>query len=304
MMWRIISIAILAILSIGKASAQAFLPDENALLWEISGRNLPQPSYLYGTIHLIPEKDFWLSEATSEAFAKAEKVVFEINLEQMDDLSNMSGLLAVLSGAIMRDGSTLRQLLSPEDYALVKTRLSKLGLPMFMMERVKPMLLSTLLEQSAAPGAQAGMEGMKSYELEFLRMAQEQKKPVDGLETATYQLKVLMELFDSVPYKTQAEMLVQSLKASEQDQDNSMARLIELYKAQDLVGLHDIMQSETQGMSLAKIIDQRNANWIPIMERMMGEQRTFFAVGAGHLPGEKGVIALLRQKGYTLRPLR
>ncbi len=303
-MWRILSIAILAILSISSVSAQVPLPDENALLWEISGPKLSQPSYLYGTIHLIPEKDFWLSDAARHAFAQAGKAVFEINLQQMDDLSNMSGLLAVLSGAIMRDGSTLRQLLSPEDYALVKSRLSKLGLPMFLMERVKPMLLSTLLEQSVAPDAQTVMEGMKSYELEFLRMAQEQEKPVDGLETATYQLKVLMEFFDSVPYKTQAEMLAQSLKASEQDQADAAARLIELYKAQDLAGLHDVMQSETQGMSLAKIIDQRNANWIPIMERMMSEQRTFFAVGAGHLPGETGVIALLRQKGYTLRPIR
>jgi uncharacterized protein len=267
---------------------------ENSLLWEISGKGLEQPSYLFGTIHLIGKEDFILTDSTVAAFDRCAKVAFEIDLEEM---TNITAMLPLLMKAFMRNGTTLRDLLSKEDYELVKKQFSDMGLPIFLLERVKPMFLSAMVGQQ---GGGAATDEMKSYEMELLEMARKAEKPVAGLETAAYQ----MSMFDSIPYKAQAEMLVQSLKTESTD-NPGMDQLVELYKKQDLYGLQEILEGESgMGEYTGLLLDTRNANWIPVMAEMMLSQPVFFAVGAGHLPGVRGVIALLRAEGYLLRPVR
>lgn len=268
---------------------------ENSLLWEISGNGLGQPSYLFGTIHIIAAEDFLLTDSTQAAFHRCKEIAFEIDMDEMD---NIAALLPLLMKAFMRNGTTLRDLLSTEDYNLVKSRFSEMGLPVFMLERVKPMFLSSMLTGQGEDSS--GMSNTKSYEMELLQMARDADKPVHGLETAAYQ----MSMFDSIPYKAQAEMLVQTLKAAPSENDE-MDQLVAMYKAQDLVGLQQMMESESGiGEYQHLLLDQRNANWIPVMSRMMKDEPVFFAVGAGHLAGEKGVIALLRRQGYQLRAIR
>lgn len=268
---------------------------ENSLLWEISGNGLTQPSYLFGTIHIIAAEDFLLSDSTLAAFNRCKEVAFEINMDEMD---NLGAMLPLLMKAFMRNGTTLRDLLSTEDYNLVKSRFSEMGLPVFMLERVKPMFLSSMV---SGPGSDtSALSDTKSYEIELLQLARDADKPVHGLETAAYQ----MSMFDSIPYKAQAEMLVQTLKAGPSENDE-MDQLVALYKAQDLVELQKMMESESGiGEYQHLLLDQRNINWIPVMSRMMKEEPVFFAVGAGHLGGEKGVIALLRRQGYQMRAIR
>lgn len=269
---------------------------ENSLLWEISGNGLTQPSYLFGTIHIIAAEDFLLTDSTLAAFSRCKEVAFEIDMDEMD---NIGALLPLLMKAFMRNGTTLRDLLSTEDYNLVKARFSEIGLPIFMLERVKPMFLSSMLT-GQGDDSSSGMSNSKSYEMELLQLARDADKPVHGLETAAYQ----MSMFDSIPYKAQAEMLVQTLKAAPSENDE-MAQMVALYKAQDLVGLQEMMEGESGvGEYQHLLLDQRNANWIPVMSRMMKDKAVFFAVGAGHLGGEKGVIALLRRQGYQMRAIR
>ena len=134
-----------------------------------------------------------------------------------------------------------------------------------------------------------------------MQMAKEQEKAIDGLETAEFQ----MSMFDSIPYKVQADMLVQSLKSSESG-DDQFGRMVQLYKDQDLEGMQSMMKSEEEGIGHYEdlLLIQRNKNWIPVMGAMMTTGPTFFAVGAGHLGGEQGVVALLRLEGYTVKPIK
>ncbi|MBX2929895.1 MAG: TraB/GumN family protein [Saprospiraceae bacterium] len=267
---------------------------ENSLLWEISGKGMEQPSYLFGTIHLIGKEDFILTDSTVTAFDRCAKVAFEIDLEEMTDIAAM---LPLLMKAFMRNGTTLRDLLSKEDYELVNKHFADMGLPIFLLERVKPMFLSAMMGQQ---GGGEAMGEMKSYEIELLDMARNAGKPVAGLETAAYQ----MSIFDSIPYKAQADMLVQSLK-SESSDSPEIDQLVERYKKQDLYGLQEMLEGESgMGEYTSLLLDTRNANWIPVMAEMMISQPVFFAVGAGHLAGARGVIALLRAEGYSLRPVR
>ncbi len=272
--------------------------EENALLWEITGNKLEKTSYLYGTIHMIGKDDFILTDHTKDAFVKSEQVTFEIDMNQMNDFSI---LFSMLGQVMMKDNISLDQLLSEEDYKLVKDHFEKMGLPMFLFNKVKPMFLSTMASGDFSGADDFSSGDIVSYEMEFMDMAKEQEKEMAGLETIEYQMSV----FDSIPYKDQAEMLVESIR-SEQVGDNQFDEMVKLYKNQDLIGMQNMFEQDADGIGKYEdvFLNNRNRNWIPVMEKMMKQKPTFFAVGAGHLGGNIGVIALLREAGYILKPIR
>jgi len=89
------------------------------------------------------------------------------------------------------------------------------------------------------------------------------------------------------------------------EQKGEFERMVANYKAQNLTALQDeIEQSpDMKGQEEALLIN-RNKNWIPRMEGAMQGNSILFAVGAGHLGGDFGVIKLLRDKGYKLTPIK
>lgn len=275
---------------------------ENALLWEISGKKLAEPSYLYGTIHLIPRADYTFSDQAKKAFKKAKRAAFEIDLEETMDIT---GLMPMMMKMYMNNDTTLRDLLTQAEYTEVKAHFDKIGLPLGFLERIKPMFLSMLASEDVAASMGKGKNeesSTTSYEFELLAMAQEQKKDVAGLETAAYQ----MSMFDSIPYKVQAKMLVDAINSEDPKGNDEFDRMVQMYKNQDIQGMQAMMGDSEDGLGQYEdlLLAGRNRNWIPVMEGMMRENVTFFAVGAGHLGGKQGVINLLREQGYTLTPMR
>lgn len=272
------------------------VPTEKSLVWQISGNGLKKPSYLYGTIHLIPKKDFEFPPAAREGLDNVQRVTFEIDMKEM---TNFRSQMSLLPKAFMAGGKTLKDLLPPEDYAFVKEKMNEKGLPGGMFERMKPMFLSTLFSTDDDGGITANSR-MTSVEMELYRMARRRKLETAGLETMAYQ----MVIFDSIPYESQAKMLVESLRSTEinEDGEDELSKMLKLYREQDIEGMQAMFDNPQYGMSNYGdiLLKNRNRNWIPVMGRMMREQPTFFAVGAGHLGGESGVIALLRMEGYRV----
>ena len=133
-----------------------------------------------------------------------------------------------------------------------------------------------------------------------MKMAKEQGKEIIGVETLEEQLAV----FDKIPYKKQAELLVQGITDIDKSK-KEFAQMIAAYKKQDLDGFEKIFKESEQGLDefADVLLLQRNKSWIPVIEREAKEKPTFFAVGAGHLGGKQGVIQLLRQQGYTVKPV-
>jgi uncharacterized protein len=272
-----------------------FAPDstENALLWRISSKTMPVPSYLYGTIHIVPKKELRITPAMQSAIKGCRKMTFEINMKKA---SGIFAQLSMLRKAMMRHDTTLEMLLSKEDYALVERRFTKEGLPMKLIRRVKPLFLSSLLEGDPRSG------DMDSYETRLLEIAESEKLKIDGLESIQSQMQVL----DSISYQVQADGLVESIRHPDESK-TEYQRLLDCYKAQDLRCLEKQFASENEAdlqPYQGALLDNRNQQWIPIMEKMMRRQPTFFAVGAGHLVGENGVIAHLRKQGYTLEAVK
>ncbi|MCZ2100937.1 MAG: TraB/GumN family protein [Chitinophagales bacterium] len=281
-----------------KSVAQVDQPLENALLWELTGPGISQPSYVFGTIHLIDSKDYFLPKGTMTALDKSNKIVFEIDMKEMSDMSAMMGIMGKI---FMKDNTTLKDLLSSEDYDYVSDYFQKKGMPIMMIERMKPMFLTALTYGDFEPGG-LGNSKMKSYEMELLQIAEDSGKETGGLETIDFQLS----LFDEIPYDAQAMMLVESIKSSEDPESSSqLNEMTSMYLNQNINAMVQMIGEEDNNVEgfEEKLLTKRNESWIPLMITGAKKGPVFYAVGAGHLAGSKGVINLLRKQGYTVKPL-
>lgn len=277
-----------------KATANERLTD--ALLWKIEGEGIEQPSYIFGTIHLISQDEFFYPSGVLAAVDESDRITFEIDINDMMDISKQLG---VMQKAFMKDNTSLKDLLSDDDYLLVKQHFDKMGIPLFFLERMQPMFLTVFGYGDMQPGDLQSGE-MVSYELKLNELAKQQDKETAGLETIDYQLSAV----DSIPYKEQADMLVQTIKNSDEGKDELEA-MMSMYKEQRIDDMYtEIGEEGGSSADFEKILlTNRNKNWIPIMEDMVREKPTLFAVGAGHLGGPNGMIRLLMAKGYELTPV-
>ncbi|MBL7826582.1 MAG: TraB/GumN family protein [Saprospiraceae bacterium] len=277
---------------------EQLVPTEKSLVWKISGNGLKSPSYLYGTIHLIPKKEYEMPETVRKALDQCKQVAFEID---MKELTNLRTQMSLMTKAFMAGNKTLKDLLSKEDYAFVKEKMAEKGLPGGMMERMKPMFLSTLLTNEEEGESAMGTGAMTSVEMELYKSAKRRKLATTGLETTAYQ----MAIFDSIPYQAQAKMLIDGLRSTETDgsgEDGQLGQMLKMYREQDINAMQAMIADEAKGMAQYEelLLKKRNRNWIAPMSRLMREKPTIFAVGAGHLGGEWGVVALLRKAGFRV----
>jgi uncharacterized protein YbaP (TraB family) len=270
-------------------------PLEKSLLWEVSGNGLTKASYLYGTIHMICKDDASLGDSLIAAIQRSDRVYFEV------DMDNLMEMLSALKDFKMRNDTTLADLLSKEDYEKVKEFMGRKSgiLPFSQLETYKPMLASSLLMESGI-----GCEESVAMEQLILEEAKKNKKRVDGLETMSYQASI----FDSIPYKLQAEQLLKYVNdsGSKSEADKQFEEMIEAYKAQDIEKLGEYVQEDDGGLGNYEdiLIYNRNRNWVEKLKKIMPEKSLTVAVGAGHLAGEKGLIKLLRKAGYTVKPVK
>lgn len=284
--------SMLAAMCIGCSSQPKadYAKNNNSLLWEISGNGLKQPSYFFGTMHILCADDAKLSPAFTKIINGVGQIYFEIDL---DDLAQTFGMLADLP---MKDNKTLKDFYTDAEYAKVKNWFDKHGqMPFMMLEKFKPMLLSSMVSEDAMPCKEK--DGM---EMRIMQLAQAKKTEIKGLETMKFQASI----FDSIPYEEQAKELLESIDSLAQ-QNLELTKMTKAYISQNLDSLNDMTSADSSmGKYMDLMLFSRNRNWAKQFDTIAKEKSTLFAVGAGHLGGEKGVLNLLRKKGYTVRPLK
>lgn len=165
-----------------------------------------------------------------------------------------------------------------------------------MFQSMKPLMLSSLVYPKLM-----ACKNMSGIEQQLLQLAKENKKEVYGLETLAFQASVL----DSIPYKEQAAELIRMVDSLEKSK-RYLDSMIVAYNNQDMAALERMLNSDEYGIDgdQGVLLDRRNRNWVSQLKVIMQKGPVFVAVGAGHLPGELGVINLLRKEGYTLRPVQ
>lgn len=265
--------------------------DDNSLLWEISGNGISTPSYLFGTFHMMCKDDIHFSEGMNRAMKNASEIYFEMDL---DDAANTLGAVFFMN---MKNGTTLKDLYTDEEYARLENYFTdSLGMGLQMMQRMKPYFLQAMILPKLMP-----CKNMSGVEQELMKIAKEQKKEVKGLETIAFQASV----FDSIPYQVQAKELLKGID-SMTDYRPYFDSMLDVYKSQRLGDMEKLINNDQFGMAenTDLLLDKRNKNWVEQMKKILPEKNVFFAVGAGHLVGENGLISLLKKEGYKLRPLK
>jgi uncharacterized protein YbaP (TraB family) len=265
---------------------------EKGLLYEVTGKDLKQPSYLFGTFHLVCPADLQISPAAQKAMAAAQQLYLEI------DFDDPSLAMKMATQMVFTDGRNMKTLLNAEDYALLDKYLTtNLGTGLAFMGMMKPIALLSLLYRTMLQCEVA------SYDTAFADMAVKSKKEVLGFETVEQQ----MSFFDKIPLEAQLKVLMDMVRKPAEARAE-MTGLMTAYRAQDVTRLMKLIESsefesEIQGFQ-EEMLDKRNNAWIPIIEQAARTKPTFFAFGAGHLGGPSGVVNLLRQRGYTVRALQ
>ena len=281
----------MSLTSVCYAQSKKAANNENTLLWEISGRGLTQPSYVYGTMHVVCADDAKMSIGLKNAIAKAKQVFLEIDMDNMDEM------MSVMKFARMNNGLKISDLVTPVEYMRLEEYFSKNKsiLPFAMMNRFKPYFVTAIISEGMMD-----CNEKSSVEQIIMTEARNNEKDVFGLETVEFQASI----FDSIPYEKQAADLVKYIDSIDKFRENTL-EMVELYRKQEINSMDTLMEKSDPGMMeyIDLLLYDRNKRWASQMPEQMFLMPTLFAVGAGHLGGERGVLNLLRQQGFTVKPL-
>lgn len=262
---------------------------EKSLLWEISGNGLETPSYIFGTIHLLPEKDYFFTDLMKEKLISCKTLVLEVDINM-----SLKEQIALAQKVILPKGKTIADYMTDEQYKeyssyildTLKIKKSKFK----QINKIKPIFGSSIILVEL-------LGKTKAYEQELNKIAKKNKIKTVGLETADYQLNVI----DKISIEEQVEMM-SDISVNPLTEYNE---LLKVYKEQDLEKVNELFKSEKSMVKFEnELLYNRNNNWIPLIEKFAKENPVFIAVGAAHLPGEKGVLNLLRNKGFTVKAVK
>ncbi len=293
---RLIIVSLLTGIFLFGCSAQEQPPivkkqnNNNTLLWQVTGTSLKQPSYLFGTFHLMCKEDIQFSEQLKNAVKNSREVYMEMDIDDPSILFN--GFLYLN----MKNGKTLKDLYSAKDYERVEKYFTDtLRTPLMMLQKAKPYFLVALLYPKMI-----NCQSPTGVEEELMKLTQENKKEIQGLETVQFQAS----LFDSIPYEWQAKELLKNIDSTRQYKKEFDTMLL-VYKNQQLDEIGKLFNKSEFGSEAYEdlLITKRNKNWVSQLKKIMDNESVFVAVGAGHLVGENGLINLLQKEGYTVEPL-
>lgn len=271
------------------------------LLWKVSGNGLEKPSYLFGTHHIAPVSVLDSVPGFAEALASADKVYGEL---VMSEANTPQGQQLMLSYAMAPQDSLLTKVLAPAQLdSLNKVVKSYMG-PMADASQfapMKPAMVCTVLALVQSQKAFPNFNPAEQLDGIIQKRGAEAGKEIGALETMEDQCKAMF----GTSIMTQAEELMDLVRNDEKAADTAI-KLAQAYLSGDLNTMLAIMEDPSTGGSedwADRMLNKRNANWVRIMAGLLPTASVLIAVGAGHLPGEKGLISLLREKGYTVTPV-
>lgn len=264
--------------------------DDNTLLWEVSGNGIQAPGYLFGTFHLLCKEDIRFSNSLKQAVNNASAVYLEMD---MDDPATLFGGLMLMN---MNGNKKLKDLYSEEEYKRVVDYFKdSLQTPIYLFQSMKPYFLVAMLYPKMMP-----CKTVSGVDDEIMKLAKANNKEIKGLETMAFQASI----FDSIPYATQAKELLKAIDSMDRSRVYFDSMIV-AYKNQRMNEIEVLLNNDEFGMEDNQdiLLENRNRNWVDQLKLIMKKEPVFVAVGAGHLPGKKGLIALLRKEGYMVRPL-
>lgn len=272
------------------------------LLWKISGNGLEKPSYLFGTHHIAPVSVIDSVPGMNDAIANSDKIYGEMI---MSEATSPQSQQVMMGYAMAPQDSLLTSVLAPAQLDSLNTMLKRYMGPMGsanQFAQLKPAMLSTLLALMQSQTIFPNFNPQQQLDGEIQKRGAALGKEIGGFETIQDQCNAL---FGSSILE-QAESLMDMVRHD--DQSAEMAKkLAQAYLSGDLNAMLALMEDPANGASeewTERMINRRNANWMRIMAGLLPTASVFIAVGAGHLPGDAGLISLLRKNGYSVDPVK
>ena len=262
----------------------SFAQEANSLLWKVSGKDVTKPSYLFGTIHMLPEDKYFFTDKMQAALTSTDVLALEVDIDvPLAEQMKMAGEM------IIPDGKSWADYMTADEYAAVKSAfVDSLGFKEKKMEkysRIRPIYVSGLILSEL-------LGKVKMYEQELTSMAKKGKKTIIGLETFQEQ----MDIVGSISLEDQMEDLKESTASMVRDYNE----MLDAYVSQNLSELKKLSDDESFDKMEAKLLTERNDRWVKAIEPKLASTPTFYAVGAMHLVGEKGLIEQLKAAGYSV----
>ena len=263
----------------------------SSLLWEIQGPQQEKASYIFGTMHLMDDAHFYFPKKLEKLVSTVDAVCLEIG-DVQHTLINPDLLM-------LKEESFLTKLSEMQmdtlcSWAKIQLLMDK---DQFIsnFSKAKPFLIYQLILQSELP------DHLQSQEIKIEEiLATKKKKMTLGLETIESQLA----LFDSIPAVSQVNLIMTELAELSKVLTNFKLTQ-ENYLMQDVDKIHEELTKEIQDPYFnLKFIDERNAAWVKKIMSLTANQSVLFAVGAGHLGGENGLLNLLKNQGYSVKPIQ
>lgn len=263
---------------------------EKSLLWEVSGNGLSTPSYLYGTMHVGDKRAHDFSAATLAAFQGADAFAGELNMDEVDQL-------AILNLLKLDSGQKLHALFTADEWSkIVAYCAEKVRVNPNDFDDYNIFFLYSLIAQSQFKNQKG-----QAVDLYFFSEAKKSGKRLLGLEQVEEQIGAI----NSMGLEEQKEMLLKLVDGKEGNTEREMKKMLKYYGKGDLEGLLALSKDAEMSSNFeTAFITDRNHRMAERMVPLMEAGSTFVAVGALHLPGEEGLIALLREMGYAVKAVR
>ena len=280
----------LLLLALSHAAAQAPAPaPKKAIFWKVTSPT--SVTYLLGSIHLGSKDMYPLPKEIEDAFANSAALLVEADIRKVD-MAKMQTL--VMSKGLYPPGDSLWNHITPETRKKLEQFCEQYGLPAANLAQMKPWVVS--LTVASLPLLKAGMDPNLGIDMYFLNKAD--KKRVVEIESAEWQI----DLISGFPDDLQEKFLAASVEEGF-DMQSNLKRLRDAWTTGDADKVDAIIRedSKTPEKITRAMLQDRNPHMADAAEQFLkGKEQAFLVVGAAHMVGKEGVVALLQKRGYKV----
>ncbi|MFD1746429.1 TraB/GumN family protein [Rhizobium helianthi] len=280
----------------------AKIANGKGLFWQIEKPGIAK-SYLLGTMHVTDPAVLKMPPGAPYALSKARLVIVESD-EILDEKKAMAGMLAKPELNMIPNGKTIEQYLTPESKVKLEAALKQRGIPLAAVSRMQPWLLASFLALPACELTRKA-QGATFLDKKIALEAVAKGVQVKGLETMEEQLSAMA----SIPVEFHIKSLIEMIDLGPR-LDDVTTTMRDLYISGEIgmtmPMLKAVAPDGTEGEGYAefeeRIVRQRNHVMAERAAPLLDKGGAFMAVGALHLVGDEGLVALLQAKGFTVTP--
>jgi uncharacterized protein len=265
--------------------------DGRHIFWEVKGAH--NTVYLLGSVHMLKAADGVLPAEVLEAYRRSQSLVMELDLSDADAAESL--LTSELEQVVLPADKTLSQVLGPKLYASFVAHAKRVGLDPETAERFQPWFAAILLEQMTL--MHDGYEASSGVDMQLTQSAAADHKPIVALETAAEQ----MGYFSRLSLDEQANFLRFTLRDIDST-DSDPAAVIRAWKMGDVSELERLFRQESVDSPelMRQLTAERNRKWLPRIKALLDDDHDdMVIVGAMHLIGDDGLVALLKGQGFN-----